>query len=230
MILPLNRSKEWSFTGSTFIMQNTFWLQWPFCLTRRRGQSNDWEEAHLYPNKKQNSNSIKRTNSMIWWKHLLSHSQPSFTSRFSTSVILPPVTNTIKFLRNHMSGLTTSESCGSNHVSVLDNVLQSVSKCNAAQCSLKGGKKMGQGRGQWQVVMRDRGIDEVEWNECNKKDGILFSHALTATYWKYSLPLADGFCKVNSQLAKKKDKCSSVTNLRVMCSVTESVRSTEFTS
>lgn len=45
---------------------------------------------------------------MIWWKHLLSCSQPSFTSCISTPVSLQPVTETIRFARSCRSGLTTS--------------------------------------------------------------------------------------------------------------------------
>ena len=149
---------------------------------------------------------------MIWRKHLLSHSQRSFTSCISTPVTLQPVIDTIRFVRNRMSGLTTSEGSGST---------QSHSRfCTACAgqcytisfqtqwrsvqshvCNLKGGRKMGQGRGQWQVAMHGWGMDEVEWN---KNDWILFSHALTATYGRHSLPLTHGRCRVNCLLAKKK--------------------------
>lgn len=61
----------------------------------------------------------------------------------------------------------------------------------AVTCNLKGRKKMGQGRGQWQVAMHSWGLDGVEWNKDNKNDGILFSHVLTATDWRHSHHLTD---------------------------------------
>lgn len=59
-------------------------------------------------------------------------------------------------------------------------------------CNLKEGKKMGQGRGQWQVAVHGWGTDEMEWKKGNENDGILFSRALTATYGRHSLPAEMG--------------------------------------
>lgn len=152
---------------------------------------------------------------MIQWKHLLSHSQLSFTSCISIPVILQPVIDTIEFVRSSMSVLTTSEgskpaqSCSCSCPDfcwkfLLCDCFPNAALLCAVTCILKGGMKMGQSRGQWQVAMHSWQLDRVEWNKDNKNDGILFSHVLTATYWRHSPP-SQRHRRVNCLSAKKRD-------------------------
>lgn len=99
--------------------------------------------------------------------------------------------------------------CRATHVSarlVLDNVVQSVPKCSATQCSHTCATSKGE-RKRDKVGISDKwsctaGV-WMEWNKDNKNDRILFSHALMAAYGRHSL--ACGYCRVNCLLSKKKE-------------------------
>lgn len=72
---------------------------------------------------------------------------------------------------------------------VPDNVVQSGSKRGAARpcrtcAASKVEKKMGQGRGQWQVAMHGRCMGEVRWNKGNRNDGIFVFPGSDSSSWK----------------------------------------------
>lgn len=92
---------------------------------------------------------------------------------------------------------------------MLDNVEKSGSEGRTAPCSPTGATSKG-GRKWDKVRVGDKwpgtaGLG-MKWSGtgATKNDGVLFSHALTATYGRHSLPLTRGRCGVSCRLAKKK--------------------------